>query len=163
MSRVTLCAAAAAAGIVPMASPAMAAQTALAHTANSTAAPAPAGKVAGAPCEKRAKACVSISRQKAWLTDGNGEVIYGPVPITTGAKGQETPTGTFSVMWKDKDHKSGQYDGAPMNNSVFFAPGDAFHEGSLNRQSAGCVHLSHAASENFFDYLQDYDEVQVLP
>ncbi|MDL5158469.1 L,D-transpeptidase [Actinomycetospora termitidis] len=128
------------------------------------AAPAPASSNDSAtPCAPTAKACVDISAKKAWLTDGHGKVLYGPVPITTGGKGYETPTGTFSVMWKDKDHTSDEYDGAPMNNSVFFAPGDAFHEGSLQRDSAGCVHLSHDASEKFFDTLNVYDQVQIVP
>ncbi len=115
------------------------------------------------PCAATAKACVDISQQKAWLTDGAGHVVYGAVPVTTGAPGLETPTGTFSVMWKDEHHRSGQYDGAMMDNSVFFAPGDAFHAGSLQRDSAGCVHLSEAASKKFFDYLQVYDQVQIVP
>jgi hypothetical protein len=128
------------------------------------AAPAPATAPGSqTPCAPTAKACVDISAKKAWLTDGHGKIIYGAVPVTTGGKGYETPTGTFSVMWKDKDHKSGEYDGAPMNNSVFFAAGDAFHEGSLQRDSAGCVHLSHDASEKFFDYLNVYDQVQIVP
>lgn len=132
------------------------------------AAPVTAGPAAGTehasetPCAPTAKACVSISKQQAWLTDGHGRVVYGPVPITTGSKDLATPTGTFSVMWKDKDHHSGQYPGADMRNSVFFAPGDAFHEGSLSRASAGCVHLSSSASEKFFGYLQPYDQVQIL-
>ncbi|WP_433798920.1 L,D-transpeptidase [Actinomycetospora sp. CA-084318] len=145
------------AGLLAMGAPAIAAPAA---------APAPAPATAPGsqtPCKPEAKACVDISAKKAWLTDGHGKVIYGPVPITTGAKGYETPTGTFSVMWKDKDHKSDEYDHAPMNNSVFFAPGDAFHEGSLQRDSAGCVHLSHDASEKFFDYLNVYDQVQIVP
>jgi hypothetical protein len=140
------------AGLLQFAVPALAAP----------AAPAPATKSA-TPCAITAKACVDISQKKAWLTDGKGHVIDGPVPVTTGGKGYETPTGTFTVMWKDKNHKSDEYDHAPMNNSVFFAPGDAFHEGSLQRQSAGCVHLSHDASEKFFDTLQVYDQVQILP
>lgn len=131
-------------------------------------APAPAAQPSATPCAPTAKACVDISAKKAWLTDGHGKVIYGPVPVTTGAKGEETPVGTFSVMWKDKDHKSGQSKGpdgrpADMTNSVFFQPGDAFHSGSLTRDSAGCVHLSDAASERFFDYLQPYDQVQIVP
>ncbi len=126
------------------------------------AAPAPATKSA-TPCAITAKACVDITQKKAWLTDGKGHVIDGPVTVTTGAKGYPTPTGTFSVMWKDKNHKSDEYDHAPMNNSVFFAPGDAFHEGSLQKDSAGCVHLSAADSEKFFDNLQVYDQVQILP
>ncbi|WP_018333842.1 L,D-transpeptidase [Actinomycetospora chiangmaiensis] len=128
------------------------------------AAPAPATAPGSqTPCAPTAKACVDISAKKAWLTDGHGKIVYGAVPITTGGKGYETPTGTFSVMWKDKNHKSDEYNGAPMNNSVFFAPGDAFHEGSLQRDSAGCVHLSHDASEKFFDYLNVYDQVQIVP
>lgn len=115
------------------------------------------------PCDASAKACVDISAKKAWLTDGHGHITYGAVPVTTGAPGMETPTGTFSVLWKDKNHTSDEYDHAPMPNSVFFAPGDAFHEGSLQRDSAGCVHLSQAASEKFFDYLQPSDKVQIVP
>jgi hypothetical protein len=142
---------------------------ALAAPAPAPAAPAPAPAAAPAhatksatPCAITAKACVSISQKKAWLTDGKGHVIDGPVPVTTGGPGYPTPTGTFSVMWKDKNHKSDEYDHAPMNNSVFFAPGDAFHEGSLQKASAGCVHLSAADSEKFFDNLNPYDQVQIL-
>ena len=106
---------------------------------------------------------MDISAKKAWLTDGKGHITYGAVPVTTGAKGMETPTGTFGVQWKDKNHKSGQYNGADMHNSVFFYPGDAFHRGSLQRESAGCIHLSDAASEKFFDDLQVYDQIQIIP
>jgi hypothetical protein len=152
--RFALVAGAVGAGVLPLAAPAFAAAPAPA---------APAHTGSATPCAVTAKACVDVSQRKAWLTDGHGKVIYGAVPVTTGAEGLETPTGTFSVMWKDKDHKSGQYEGADMENSVFFAPGDAFHAGSLQRDSAGCVHLSDAASEKFFDYLQVYDQVQIVP
>lgn len=145
-------------GLLQLAAPAVAAPV----PAPASAAPASAPHSA-TPCAVTAKACVDISAKKAWLTDGHGKIVYGAVPITTGAEGYETPTGTFGVMWKDKDHKSDEYDHAPMNNSVFFAPGDAFHEGSLQRDSAGCVHLSHDASVRFFDYLQVYDQVQIVP
>jgi L,D-transpeptidase-like protein len=141
------------AGLLQLAVPALAAPAA---------APAPATKSA-TPCAITAKACVDISQKKAWLTDGKGHVIDGPVAVTTGGNGYPTPTGTFTVMWKDKNHKSDEYNHAPMNNSVFFAPGDAFHEGSLQRDSAGCVHLSHDDSEKFFDNLQVYDQVQIIP
>ena len=158
-ARTALCAGAVGFGVLQAAVPAFAAPAAPAPAP----AAAPAAPASGTPCAATAKACVDISAKKAWLTDGHGKVIYGAVPVTTGADGLETPTGTFSVMWKDKDHKSGQYDGADMKNSVFFQPGDAFHEGNLGRDSAGCVHLSPAASEKFFDYLQVYDQVQIIP
>jgi Rieske Fe-S protein len=126
--------------------------------------PAPAAPApVKAPCEAAAKACVSISQKKAWLTDGKGNVTRGPVAVTTGGPGKETPQGIFHVMWKDQFHHSREYNQAPMPYSVFFAPGDAFHGGSLQRASAGCVHLGDDDSKAFFNYLQVNDEVQVLP
>ncbi|WP_433800622.1 L,D-transpeptidase [Actinomycetospora sp. CA-084318] len=124
---------------------------------------APAAAPGAPPCEVTAKACVSISQQKAWIGDGQGKLVRGPVPITTGGPGHETPTGIFHVMWKDQYHHSREYNQAPMPNSVFFAPGDAFHGGSLQRASAGCVHLGDEDSKAFFDFLQVNDEVQILP
>jgi lipoprotein-anchoring transpeptidase ErfK/SrfK len=65
------------------------------------------------------------------------------------------------VEWKNRDHVSGE-SGAPMPYAVFFAPGGiAFHEGSLQTNSAGCVRLAHREAVAFFDYLQVGDEVQV--
>ncbi|MEJ2869819.1 L,D-transpeptidase [Actinomycetospora sp. OC33-EN08] len=130
----------------------------------SAAVPALAAPAPGAPpCAVTAKACVSISQQKAWIGDGKGTLARGPVPVTTGGPGNETPTGVFHVMWKDQFHHSREYNQAPMPYSVFFAPGDAFHGGSLQRASAGCVHLGDDDSKAFFDFLQVNDEVQILP
>ncbi|MTD59566.1 L,D-transpeptidase family protein [Amycolatopsis sp. RM579] len=114
------------------------------------------------PCAVTDGACVDISAKKAWLLSG-GKVVYGPVPITTGRKGYPTPTGTFHVLSKEKMHLSKEFDNAPMPNSVFFYPGDAFHTGSLSAPSHGCVHLSSAASLKFFNTLSVGDPVQVVP
>ncbi|GAB2743646.1 L,D-transpeptidase [Salinifilum aidingensis] len=114
------------------------------------------------PCEPSARACVDLATQQAWLQQ-DGSTTYGPVPLTSGKPGAETPPGTFRVQWKDADHHSGEFD-APMPNSVFFTTtGIAFHEGSLQERSNGCLHLSTTASQRFFDGLQPGDEVQVLP
>ena len=131
----------------------------LSATVPAVAAPAPGAP----PCAVTAKACVSISQQKAWIGDGKGTLTRGPVPITTGGPGNETPAGVFHVTWKDQFHHSREFNQAPMPYSVFFAPGVAFHGGSLQRASAGCVHLGDADSKAFFDFLQVYDEVQILP
>jgi hypothetical protein len=46
--------------------------------------------------------------------------------------------------------------------AVFFAEGGiAFHEGSLDRPSAGCVRLGHADAVEFYNVLQLDDRVQV--
>lgn len=115
----------------------------------------------GAPCSATARVCVDLSGNRAWLL-GAGKVVYGPVPITSGRPGQRTPPGTFHVQWKDKDHRSNEFNNAPMPYSVFFYNGMAFHAGSLNVQSAGCIHLSTAAARTFFNYLSVGDVVQIV-
>ncbi|MBE8520585.1 L,D-transpeptidase [Amycolatopsis sp. H6(2020)] len=121
----------------------------------------------GVPCAAAAAApgtaaCVDISAHKAWLLQG-GKVVYGPVPMLPGRKGNETPTGTFRVLSKEKMHLSKEFDNAEMPNSVFFYPGDAFHTGSLSVYSHGCIHLSAGASLKFFNTLHIGDVVQVVP
>ncbi len=112
------------------------------------------------PCPAAASACVDLSNEQAWLQSG-GKITYGPVSITSGAAGSRTEDGMFSVFWRDKNHKSSVFNDAPMPNSVFFDGGIAFHQGSLSRQSNGCVHLSWDASETFYDALSVGDNVYV--
>ena len=85
------------------------------------------------------------------------------VPFLDGDPRSPTPVGTFAVDWKAQNYHSREFD-ADMPFSVFFAPGGvAFHEGSLEKASNGCVHLSTTAAKRFFDSLNPGDEVQVLP
>jgi hypothetical protein len=111
------------------------------------------------PCGLTDGACVSPSQKRAWLVR-DGRVVLS-APITTGRPGERTPPGTFHVTWKDADHKSSEFDDAPMPWSVFFDGGIAFHTGSLSRQSAGCVHLSDSAARTFFRTLRVGDTVVV--
>jgi len=127
--------------------------------ANPNAAGAAAAQ-AGNPCPAAASACVDLADEQAWLQSG-GQITYGPVPITSGKSGARTRDGMFSVFWRDKNHKSSLFDDAPMPNSVFFDNDIAFHQGSLSRQSNGCIHLSWDASETFFDTLSVGDRVYV--
>lgn len=125
-------------------------------------APAPvvARPVAGTPCVSTARACVELSSDRAWLIR-DGEVSYGPVPITHGRPGFRTPPGSFAVTFHSRDHISSIYD-APMPYSVFFNGGIAFHQGSLSQLSHGCIHLSRTAAREFFDSLGRSDVVQVV-
>ncbi|HEX8760926.1 MAG TPA: L,D-transpeptidase [Pseudonocardiaceae bacterium] len=121
-----------------------------------------AAQSAAAPCGSSAAACVDLSSRQAWLMNG-GQVIYGPTPITSGKPGYRTPSGTFTVLWKDRDHRSEAFDNAPMPYSVFFTgSGIAFHHGSLSRQSHGCIHLGRGAAVNFFNKLSVGEVVQVV-
>ncbi|MGQ0576719.1 MAG: L,D-transpeptidase [Pseudonocardia sp.] len=119
--------------------------------------PAP---VPAVPCTSVAQACVDLAAGQAWLLE-NGVVIRGPVPVSSGAEGMETPTGAFRVEWKHLDHISGE-SGVPMPFSVFFAPGGiALHEGSTERESAGCVRMEREDARVFFDTLEVGDHVEV--
>ena len=122
---------------------------------------APAAQAAQTPCSVQAKACLRLSTHQAWLTN-NGRVTRGPVPVTVGRRGHETPTGTFRVQYRDINHYSKAYNG-PMPYSVFFTTtGVAFHEGSLRQQSHGCVHLSHSDAVAFYQTLRTGDVVEVV-
>ncbi|MBO0875512.1 MAG: L,D-transpeptidase family protein [Pseudonocardia sp.] len=140
---------------------------AVAVPAMAAAPPAPPTLIGGTVCTTGARACVDLVKQKAWLIDPTGKVVRGPVQITSGGPGQETLPGTFKVIWKDKNHvsnesKTPQGAPAPMPWSVFFEQGGvAFHGGSLERASAGCVHLADADAQVFYNTLQIGDQVQV--
>lgn len=114
-----------------------------------------------ASCSPSASACIDLTHNTAWLQSG-GTTTYGPVPITSGKAGERTPAGEFAVFWRDKNHKSSLFNDAPMPNSVFFNGDIAFHEGSLRVESNGCVHLSAAASEAFFNTLRVGDTVSAF-
>ena len=117
--------------------------------------------VHGTPCTKDSRACVDLAAKLAWLID-DGTVVRGPVPVSVGAPGRETPRGDFRVEWKNTNHRSSEHDGARMPFAVFFAEGGiAFHEGSLDHPSAGCVRLGHADAVEFYNVLQLDDRVQV--
>lgn len=112
------------------------------------------------PCPATAKACVDLTNNVSWLQDG-GTITYGPVPITSGMPGYRTHPGTFRVYWKDKNHRSSIFNGAPMPNSLFFDRDIAFHQGSLTDPSHGCIHLGSTASQAYWDRLRVGDTVYV--
>lgn len=119
------------------------------------------GLVDGTPCTYTARACVDLATNTAWLIH-DGSVTRGPVGISHGGQGEETPTGLFHVQWKDQNHKSAEFNNAPMPFSVFFADGGiAFHQGNPKSLSAGCVHLAHDDAVAWFADLEVGDQVQI--
>jgi lipoprotein-anchoring transpeptidase ErfK/SrfK len=109
--------------------------------------------VPGTPCTAAAAACVSIDSKQAWLI-ADGAVVRGPVPTSVGAPGRDTPRGDFVVEWKHAEHRSSEFNNAPMPWAVFFAEGGiAFHEGNLASPSAGCVRLGPEDARAFYEFL----------
>lgn len=85
---------------------------------------------------------VDLDRQLATVYR-NG-VRIGVSTISSGKPGLDTPTGVFTILEKDKDHRSRTYDNAPMPymNRLTWK-GVALHAGNLPGfpQSHGCVRL----------------------
>ena len=54
-----------------------------------------------------ARVLVSLSKQRAYLM--TGDQIAADSPISSGKRGHTTPTGSFTIMEKDKDHRSNLY------------------------------------------------------
>jgi len=138
------------------------------HTAPAAVAAHSQPLVDGTPCSTSARSCVDLESQKAWLIS-DGKVVRGPVKISSGGAGKETPLGhSFRVFRKEQDHKSGEFklangQPAPMPWSVFFADGGiAFHSGNPARASSGCIHLPDADAKAWFDHLQIGDQVQAV-
>ena len=85
---------------------------------------------------------VSLRLQRAYVYR-NG-VMIGVSTISSGIKGHETPTGVFTVLQKDVDHKSNLYNGAPMPFMQRLTwDGIAMHAGNLPGYPAshGCIRL----------------------
>ncbi|WP_374274949.1 L,D-transpeptidase family protein [Brevundimonas sp.] len=71
-------------------------------------------------------------------------VRIGVTTISSGRSGHETPTGVFSILQKDADHRSSKYNNAPMFYMERLTwDGIALHAGGLPGypESHGCVHL----------------------
>ena len=95
---------------------------------------------------------VSITEQRAYVYR-NG-ILIGATSVSTGRPGHLTPTGVFTVLQKQKEHKSTIYDGAPMPYMERLTWGGiALHAGGLPGypESHGCIHLPTEFAQRLFE------------
>ena len=95
---------------------------------------------------------VDLTRQLATVYR-NG-VRIGVSTISSGRPGYETPTGVFTILEKNVEHKSLKYNDAPMPYQERLTWGGvALHAGGLPGypESHGCVHLPMAFSKILFN------------
>lgn len=95
---------------------------------------------------------VSITEQRGYVYR-NG-VLIGATTVSTGRPGHPTPTGVFTVLQKQKEHRSTIYDGAPMPYMERLTWGGiALHAGGLPGypESHGCIHLPSEFAQRLFD------------
>jgi hypothetical protein len=95
---------------------------------------------------------VSLTEQRAYVYR-NG-MLVAVSTVSTGKQGHETPTGVFTILQKDKDHRSNIYNNAPMPYQQRLTWGGiALHAGGLPGypESHGCVHLPTEFARLLFD------------
>jgi hypothetical protein len=95
---------------------------------------------------------VSLGEQRAYVYRNGVEV--GVSTVSTGKSGHRTPTGVFTVLQKDEDHRSRKYDDAPMPYSERLTwDGVALHAGGLPGypSSHGCIHLPSEFARQLFE------------
>lgn len=105
---------------------------------------------------------VSLDEQRAYVYR-NGMAI-GVSTISSGKEGKDTPTGVFTILQKNKDHRSNLYNNAPMPWMQRLTwDGIALHGGALPGYPAshGCVRLPHAFAEKLFAETRTGDTVVV--
>ncbi|HEX8281323.1 MAG TPA: L,D-transpeptidase family protein [Chthoniobacterales bacterium] len=133
--------------------------------------------VSGKPSVK-----IKISEQRAYFYKG-GELV-GVSQLSTGREGTSTPTGSYKIIQKDKDHVSNLYGdyvdemdnvvvpnvavnkdpkppgtrfkGAPMPYFMRIVGGVGMHAGYLPGYPAshGCIRMPEFMAENFFNAVE---------
>jgi hypothetical protein len=95
---------------------------------------------------------VSLTEQRAYVYR-NG-ILIGVTSVSTGRPGHATPTGVFTVLQKQKEHRSTIYDSAPMPYMERLTwDGVALHAGGTPGypESHGCVHLPSEFARLLYD------------
>ena len=112
------------------------------------------------PPKPEPRLMISINKvsQKMTVTL-DGDTVYR-WPVSTGASGYETPSGTFRPFRLEKEHFSREWDDAPMPYSIFFtmdghAVHGSYHVKSLGRRAShGCVRLHPDNAAKLFALVQ---------
>jgi lipoprotein-anchoring transpeptidase ErfK/SrfK len=130
----------------------------------------PAAKTEAAHKETSAKPhgpliiAVSVEQQKVRVYDSNG--LFAESPVSTGMKGHSTPMGVFSVIQKNKMHRSNIYSGAPMPYMQRITwSGIALHAGVLPGYPAshGCIRMPMAFAVKMWNWTRMGARVVITP
>jgi lipoprotein-anchoring transpeptidase ErfK/SrfK len=111
---------------------------------------------------KAAAVVITINKASQKMTvEVNGRTEYR-WPVSTGARGYDTPSGRFRPFRMEREHFSNEWDDAPMPHSIFFtARGHAvhgsYHVKSLGRRAShGCVRLHPSNAAKLFALVQKH-------
>ena len=158
------------------------------HERVATHAPVTIGLISASKMRSGTSVIINLSEQRAYLIEGGKVSLVSP--IASGKPGWSTPTGNFSVISKDIDHRSQSFgsviDGsgriansnatpgtfvpagfhyrpAPMPFYMQFAQALGMHAGYLPGYPAshGCVRMPRDLAERFFERVKNGTPVTV--
>jgi hypothetical protein len=107
---------------------------------------------------------ISIQHQHLKVFDANG--LYAEAPVSTGQPGHLTPMGVFSVIEKQRWHRSNIYSGAPMPYMQRITwSGVAMHEGVLPGYPAshGCIRMPGSFAVKLWGWTKRGARVIIVP
>ncbi len=107
---------------------------------------------------------ISIAQQRMRIFDANG--FFAETPVSTGMPGHPTPMGVFSVIQKDRFHRSNIYSGAPMPFMQRITwSGIAIHAGVLpgHPASHGCIRMPMAFAVKMWNWTRMGARVIITP
>jgi L,D-transpeptidase catalytic domain len=116
------------------------------------------GAAAAIPAAAEVFIAVNKSTQRMSVSVDGAELHSWPV--STGTAGYATPTGAFTPVRLARQHRSREWNNAPMPHSIFFTDGGhAIHgspaTGHLGAPAShGCVRLSPKHASTLFDLVQ---------
>ncbi len=126
--------------------------------------PGPPSKETNAKPQGPLIIAISIEQQKVRVYDANG--LFAESPVSTGMKGHSTPMGVFSVIQKNKMHRSNIYSGAPMPYMQRITwSGIALHAGVLPGYPAshGCIRMPTAFAVKMWNWTRMGARVIITP
>ncbi|MFA6229273.1 MAG: L,D-transpeptidase family protein [Rhodanobacter sp.] len=98
-----------------------------------------------------------VSLNEQYLYVYRNGVAIGASPISSGRPGYETPTGVYTILQKEREHRSNLYNDAPMPFMQRLTwDGIAMHGGNLpgHPASHGCIRLPQSFAEKLFQTSQ---------
>jgi len=107
---------------------------------------------------------ISIDNQDLKIYDSNG--LFAQTPVSTGMRGHSTPMGVFSVLNKEKFHRSNIYSNAPMPFMQRITwSGVAMHAGVLPGYPAshGCIRMPMNFAVRMYGWTRNGARVVIAP
>jgi hypothetical protein len=105
---------------------------------------------------------ISTNKQHVSVYGKNG--LYEVSPVSTGTRDHPTPHGIFTIIGKERFHRSNLYDDAPMPYMQRITwSGVALHEGVVPGYAAshGCVRLPHAFAQRLYGYTEGNERIVI--